>query len=61
MSKLSDAWNTLHLYGVDPRSPKSRAQARRDAEAFLEDENEREEARYVLAALDVVDARANQD
>ncbi len=64
MSKLSDAWMTLKLYGVNPRDAKDRQRGRKDAEAFLQacpngsacDVATCEEARDVLAALDAVEA-----
>ena len=64
MSKLSNAWNTLVIFNVNPRDAKSRADARYQAAEYLvpghPDQTSASDAQSITEALDVVEARLGQ-
>lgn len=51
MSKLSDAWMTLKMYGVDPQSAEARERARGDVLAFLGAPDDADGTQMICGAL----------
>jgi hypothetical protein len=61
MSKLSKAWETLRIFGINPRDATDRTRARGIATAYLDaDPDSVSDAENCIKALNVVDARCAQ-